>query len=273
MIQAAVAFVDESKETPEESTQPLYVWVNEDEVCSFASPELTRCKNPEPGQLHVLFQPSAGPVLERTMAWIPLDRPDLPLKITFDFYQEQSPDSYFGAAVVTESVHAWAEIPNAWEIPVPCRGDLKVSIQVGDRLHKGQLAYSTKSLLNPMPRINMPGLMLMEVNVQQGDMKRFSQIPSIKLLKLYAGAYVVHVQLQKVTVPEPVHQDRRHRTMVYKSNKVMVIPRSTASLRDLPKQCLYCCESAKLKCSVCGIFYCSVKCQKEDWKSHKRSHV
>lgn len=34
-------------------------------------------------------------------------------------------------------------------------------------------------------------------------------------------------------------------------------------------KCWMCKEDAQKQCSVCGAHYCSQKCQKEDWKSHK----
>lgn len=268
MIQAAVAFVDQS-----DIPQPLSVLVSEDGDCSFASRDLASEKDTSSEQFHVLFKPATGPMIRRSLDWIAIDRHDLPLRVKFDFYQEQSNDIYFGDTVVSESVHMWTSISNTWEIPVPARGDMHVSVQVGDRIHEGQLAYSTRSILNPLPRTSIPGAILMDVRAQQGDLQRFSQLPTYKLLKLYAGVFVVHLQLKKVTIPEPIHQDKRHRTMIYRCDKVLVIPRTTAKIQDLPKQCLFCCEPARLKCGVCGVFYCSVECQKQDWKSHKRSHM
>jgi hypothetical protein len=277
MIQAAVAFLDQ-----QQAQEPLPVQVTADLECSFATIATNGVQNSEQPQesktpqVRILGPRGTTRLVDWTTVIPSSPRASLPLRVNFDFYREGDvvgeSDAYYSDAAVVREFHQQHAVSDCLHIPVPCRGDFCVRLQAGDRVYQGQLAYSTKSLLNPMPRSPFPGLMLVETQARQGDLERFQRIPEHKLLKLYVGDFVVHMMLKKLERPDPIHQDRRHRTMVYATQFLTVIPKTQAQVTDLPKQCLFCCAPAKLKCSVCGIFYCSKVCQKEDWSSHKLSH-
>lgn len=154
---------------------------------------------------------------------------------------------------------------------VPPRGRVEVRLCRGDNVMRGTLEYSTKTL--HVSLTSPSGASTRSKGPESiYDTQEFQMFPQEKLIKMYVGDRVVHLLLLKVSQPLHLRQDQRGRLLLYACRSVRLIRRQQAELSDLPKQCLVCCMKSKLKCPQCGVYYCSRKCQKEDWKNHKHSH-
>lgn len=221
--------------------------------------------------IHVLWF-TQGQILHRILRGRFPEVEDLyPFKAEVNFTEEEQDEAYWSTTVLCKPPSFGCVINAMFRTPVPPRGKVTVTLTRGDNRMTGSLQYSTKAILNPLPQI--PGVMFISSTADhQHDMEVFHILPMQKIVKLYVGDRVVHLLLKKMSAPQAIHRDHRYRTMVYYCHSIQLIKRQEANIDDLPKQCLVCCAKAKHKCSVCGVHYCSVDCQKADWKSHKRSH-
>lgn len=180
-----------------------------------------------------------------------------PFQVSLSFFEEGQEEVYWKEEILCYAPNYQRVMPNCK--PVPPRGRVDIVLSRGDNVMQGSLEYSTRTLSGPSP--------------SPSQSPKFMAFPQEKLLKLYVGDRVVHLILRKVSNLQSLHRDQRDRMMIYECWTVQLIKRQEAETIQLPKQCVLCGMQSKLKCSLCGVFYCSKKCQRDDWKCHKRSHV